>query len=94
MTEQEELQKRYQQIAETERFIAEARKALDLTGWARENGIDLPALVAEARRRSSPADYAQAERDALQALDDMTGAPAASSSTAPAAPRRVVRSMV
>lgn len=91
MTEQEELQKRYQQIAETERFIAEARKALDLTGWARENGIDLLSLIADARRRCSPAEYAQAEHDALQAIGDDTAPSAASSSTAS---RRGVRAMV
>jgi hypothetical protein len=91
MTEQEELQKRYQQIAETERFIAEARKALDLSSWARENGIDLPSLIADARRRCSPADYAQAEQDALQALGDNPGASAAPSSTGA---RRNMRAMV
>jgi hypothetical protein len=91
MTEQEELQKRYQQIAETERFIAEARKKLDLIGWARENGIDLPKILEDARRRSSPADYAQAQHDALQALSETQDANSSSSS---AAPRRGMRAMV
>lgn len=91
MTEQEELQKRYQQIAETERFVSEARKALNLTAWARENGIDLPKIMEDARRRCSPADYAQAQHDALQALAEMQDS---NSSPSSAAPRRGMRPMV
>lgn len=64
MSDHDEIQKRDQQIAEMDKVLQEARKALDMQAWARENGIDLDRIMAAVRRRCSPAEVEQAQRQA------------------------------
>ena len=64
MTEEQEIQQRYAEIAEMDRRLEEAKKALDIQGWARENDIDLDLAMQAVRRRCSPAELAEAQRTA------------------------------
>ena len=64
MSEQDEIQRRDQQIAEIDKVLREAKKAFDMQTWARENDIDLDRVMAAVRRRCSPADFEQAQRHA------------------------------
>lgn len=64
MSEQDEIQKRDQQIAEIDQVLREAKKAFDMQAWARENDIDLDKVMAAVRRRCSPAEFEQAQQQA------------------------------
>lgn len=100
MSEQDDIQKRDQQIAEIDRLLAEAKLSLDMTGWARENGIDLDRVMASVKRRCSASEYDQAKRQAEDDFNAMqrdlaqTRLPDALSDHPAGAPRRVPRAMV
>lgn len=64
MTDQEDIARRAEVIEQVDHWIAKAREALDLRGWARENGLDLDAVLASARTAYGPAELAQIEREA------------------------------
>ncbi len=100
MTEQEEIQNRHQEIEEFAQRLAEAKKALDLRGWARVNGIDIEQVLEAARRQCSAADFSAASREAEEEagnlLRDLGQGLRADPLAEPAgaAARRMPRSMV
>lgn len=100
MTEEQEIQQRYAEIAEMDRRLEEAKKALDIQGWARENDIDLDLAMQAVRRRCSPAELAEAQRTAEEQANALNHGLAQSTSAfqstaqTPSAPRRGLRSMV
>lgn len=69
MNEMDEIAKRAQEIEELDRRLAEARQALDLSSWARENGIDLEKTLAAARRELPASEFARIEADVARELD-------------------------
>jgi hypothetical protein len=71
MDDQDEIQKRDQQITEMDKLLQEAKKALDMQAWARENGIDLDKIMASVRRRCSPAEFEQAQRQAEEEFNQL-----------------------
>jgi hypothetical protein len=64
MDDQDEIQKREQQIAEMDKLLQEAKNALDIQTWARENDIDLDRVMTAVRKRCTPAEFEQAQRQA------------------------------
>ena len=71
MTDQEEAARRAEVIEQVDHWIAKAREALDLKGWAERNGFDLEQVLARARAASNASDLTQVQREAEAQMNEI-----------------------